>query len=522
MPFFAIRYADMLLRRWRSSDACLSCRDMRGAIRQVTVAATLALVAYAATPAIGQTADNATPSSQDRLDAFVRKVSATPATAALLVVDLSDLRVVASLNPRTPMIPASNQKIFVMAAGLDLLGPDFSFETRLATDGQSLFVIGDGDPGFGDPRLSEREGVSITSALERWAASLKSRGTSSFPGSLIVDESIFDDQRVHPSWDRRDLQKWYAAPVGGLNINDNCIDVTASPGGKVGTRPHVSIMPPASIVEIDNRARTASKGVPVVGRVGESFTYRVSRNCGKRSTLESVAVPDGGLLFAHAFKHQLDASGIAVGEIERRRVRRPDGTLPSNLRMLDSDTTPIADVLGRIGKNSQNLFAECLAKRLGYEHQRRNNQPNAVGSWTSAAAAISGFLDRAGIATAGFEFADGSGLSRDNRATVTQIVGVLAHMHRHSSGPLFADSLAIPGNDGSLRRRMHGLANHVRAKTGTLRGVRTLAGYVTTESGKTFAFGVFFNNVKGSSKPYKQLQNQLCQLVADLDTGSTP
>ncbi len=490
--------------------------------RQVAVAAAVAQLLTCAVIASAESSTIDPVGAHTRLDAFVRKVAAKPVDASLLVVDLSDLRVVARLNPRQPMIPASNQKVFVMAAGLDLLGPEFAFETSLATDGRSLIVVGGGDPGFGDPRLVERDGRSVTTTLERWASLVKAKDLPPLEGPLVLDGSIFDEQRVHPSWSPRELQKWYAAPVGGLNINDNCIDITVIPGAKLGARPAYSVEPPAEIVRIDNRARTASKGVPVVGRIGETFTYRLSRNCSRKSTLESVAVPDGELLFASAFQHQLSEAGIAVDGVERRRIRQQDGSVPDGVQVLDVHKTSMADVLARIGKNSQNLFAECLAKRVGYEHLRNRGAKEAVGSWSSASIGVTDFLTRCGIATAGFHFADGSGLSRDNRATATQIVGVLTHMHRHSSASMFADSLAVPGDDGSLRRRMHGLANRVQAKTGTLRGVRTLAGYVDSDAGKRYAFAIFFNGIKGPSKPYKDSQDELCRLISDLDDGSTP
>lgn len=467
-------------------------------------------------------AGGADPATQSRrtadksLESFVQKLTAHSADASLLVVDLSDLRVLASLNPRQSMIPASNQKIFVMAAALDMLGPQFAFETTLATDGQSLIVVGDGDPGFGDPRLAEKANQTVTTPLEQWAQHLKSRGATEFSGDLIIDESIFDEQRTHPSWSPRELQKWYAAPVGGLNINDNCIDVTVWPGVQIGDRPRISIEPPSPIVQIENLARTASKGVPVIGRVGETFNYRLSQKCGKRATLESVAVPDGGLLFAHSFKKILVDNGMTIrGDVKRQRVRMSDGSLPAKLNILAKHQTPLTDVLARVGQNSQNFFADCLAKRIGYEHQHRSGHRSPQGSWASAGVATESLLKNVGIATNGFTFSDGSGLSRDNRATVTQIVGVLTHMHRHSSAEMFRQSLAVPGEDGSLRRRMRHLSDRVHAKTGTLRQVRTLAGYVDDTQGRTYAFAIFFNNAKGKSQPYKAMQDELCQLLAD-------
>ncbi|NOT02345.1 MAG: hypothetical protein HOP29_17190, partial [Phycisphaerales bacterium] len=166
---------------------------------------------------------------------IVRRVDRDRAAVSIVVADLADGRSLGAGYATTPLIPASIQKQLVMAAAIDQLGPGFSFRTVVGTYGRDVVVVGDGDPGLGDPRLCQAAGEEPTAVLNRWADALKRSGVSVVEGDLVVDESIFDGQWVHPSWEPNDLPKWYAAPVGGLNLADNCIEVTAFPsGGRVG------------------------------------------------------------------------------------------------------------------------------------------------------------------------------------------------------------------------------------------------------------------------------------------------
>ena len=193
--------------------------------------------------------------------------------------------------------------------------------------------------------------------------------------------------------------------------------------------------------------------------------------------------------------------------------------------MFAEHKTSLADVLNRIGKDSQNLFAECLLKRLGYEWQRRRGSPEAIGTWAGGRAAIRAWLDSLpgrttdGVADrwAGMIIADGSGLSRTNRLTARQIVDLLTVMHGHPHGDFFAESLSVAGRDGSLHRkkRLRDLTGAVRAKTGTLSGVKALSGYVDTPSGRRLAFSVVFNGITGPSAPFNELHDRMCRILAD-------
>ncbi len=431
------------------------------------------------------------------------------------VVNLSSGVTVYEQNADVPLVPASNMKIFAMAAALVELGPDFSFETILATDGLNLFVVGGGDPAFGDEKLCRARGESITAEFQRWAPAISAAGFGEVPSDIVIDESIFEARWTHPSWEEADLDNWYAAGVSGLNFNDNCVDITVSPAGTDNAPVLVSVVPETSLAKIINKCRSGGNGTPLLHHPYDSFEYRISGRCKKRWSFGSVAFPDPGLLFADSLRAALAKKGIKVsGGIRRSRVRRPDGTLPESLSVLARHVTPLVDVLRRAGKDSQNLFAECLLKRTGYEWARRSGVANPQGGWANGAEAAQDMLRRAGIDTTGLVVADGSGLARTNRCTARQLASILAWMHGRTEADLLRDSLSIAGVDGSLRKRLTDMPGVVRGKTGTMRGIRTLCGYVEGGSNGPFAFAVLFNGYQGPSTPYKKIQDRICRILA--------
>jgi len=435
--------------------------------------------------------------------------------AAACVIDLRTGSTVFTHNADAPLLPASNTKVFVMAAALKVLGAEFRFQTRLATDGTNLYLIGDGDPGLGDPKIHQRHGHSITSDFEQWADALKTAGQAEFSGRLVIDESIFDDARVHPSWEPDDLGKWFAAPVGGLNFNDNCVDITLTP--TLPGRPvSVSVLPRCPLIEIENSCRTGPNGQPVLHHVPGTYRYTIRGTCNKKWPFTSVPVSDPGLVTAETLRAVFAERGVRIaGPTERRRVRQPDGSLPTELTLLAVRVTPLAETLERAGKDSQNLFADCLLKRTAYEWARCRQLSDPQGSWALGQDAVRAALRESSVSLDSLVVADGSGLSRDNRCTARQLAAVLAWMHTQREAELLRASLSVAGEEGSLRKRLKDMAGRVLGKTGTMKNVRTLSGYVLSKDGPTYAFAVMFNGYPGGSGPYREIQDRICRILAD-------
>jgi len=433
------------------------------------------------------------------------------------VIDLTTGQKVFVRSADEPFIPASTMKLFAMAAALAELGSQYSFETTLSVRGPDLILIGGGDPGLGDEKIHSSRNETIYSVFERWAEELSRRGIQQIKGEVVVDDLLYDDQRLHPSWERADLDNWYAAPVGGLNFNDNCLDITAAPATKRDAFAVISMHPANSLAKIVNDCRTGGETKPVLNHAFDSFEYSISGRVSKNWTFGPVSFPDPGLLTGDALRTVLTRKGIRVeGGVRRARVRGEDGSIPAALESIAAHGTPIADVLARAGKDSQNLFAECLLKSAGRAWAVQRGTTGAAGSFANGAHAVRDLMVRAGIEGLDvFQVADGSGLSRENKCAASHLASLLAYAIHQPWGQVFHDSLSVAGLDGSLRKRLKNSDERVHAKTGTMRGVRTLAGYVHSDSGPRYAFAILFNGYTGSSAPYKELQDRFVRVLAE-------
>ena len=434
----------------------------------------------------------AAPYDAQRLRQFEAALPLDRATVAVRVADVASGKELYARGPDRPMMPASNLKLLTTATALDLLRPDHTFETHLATKGDDLYLIGTGDPAFGDPTIAGWQNRKPADHFAAFADALRQKGLMRVKGNLYYDDSALDEQRIHPSWSKSFRDDWYAAPVSGLNFNDNCIDVTVFPT-EPGQPVRFEVVPPTSRIKIVNQCMTSQTAhAPTIRRDEDDYTYVLAGTCRSKTVLPSKPVQDPGLFTADALKTYLAANGIVIeGQIVRTRQTPeflPGATLVATHR------TTMKEVLFRTNKNSQNMFAEALAKIAG----------SAFGgtSWANGEKAIRTFLGQRGIDASQVVAADGSGLSRENRVTARVMSDLLLAMHpsraaKDGHAKLWYDSLAEPGQVGTLRSRLKDLSGQFRGKTGSIGGVRALSGYLTTRDNKTLVFSILLNDIKG-------------------------
>ena len=421
----------------------------------------------------------------------------------------------AALNADKPLIPASNKKLVTTAAALDLLGPGYQFVTRVLSTGPieagvlkgDLVIVGGGDPSLAG-RWHEDDALAVP---KRWIEHIKAAGVERIEGDIVADDSILDRQLVHPTWPGNQLDKWYCAPVSGLAYNDDCIDITVAPGKAVGSPAVVRLSPPTGYFTVENRCLTVAKESQheiVLGRRAGSRNLVITGKCwAKAEPLRGpVAVDDPGLMLATVMCEQLRKSGVEVSGqpvVFDRNAERPEGI------ELCRTTSDLASCVLVANKRSQNLYAELMHKLMGAVIE-------GDGSFAGGNRALAGFLGPIGIETGTYVSADGSGMSRANRITARQIGTILMHMADHPSSSIFIDSLPMNGSDGTLRKRVSGesLAGRIRAKTGYIRNVHALSGYVTSTLGEPqWVFSILMNHRKGNAKG---AQDDICRLLAGL------
>ena len=284
-------------------------------------------------------------------------------------------------NPADPLIPASNLKVVTTSAALDGLGADFKFRTLLLRHDQDLVLIGDGDPAFGDAELLKKSGWDVDTVFKTWAAGLARRKTG--PARVLrVDDSVFDDEFVHPRWPADQEQKRYMAEVAGLNLNANCLDVYVKPAGG-GQVVNYLTDPATHYVAVKNTCVAS----------GENHVW-LSREPGKNDLIlrgqaaeaneapVSVTIHDPPMYAGTVLAEALADAGVKVGGVARDRAARAAYAEASagggaGWAVLAVNETPLTAVIARANKDSMNLYAECCCKRLGFARRAPAPGPTA-------------------------------------------------------------------------------------------------------------------------------------------------
>lgn len=489
--------------------------DRRNPFKAMCFALSLALgllpLAGCATPGVGG-------HMVSRLDAVADRLDEQGAIVAVRVIDSETGETVYTHgNVDYPLKPASNMKLLTAALALETFGPDYAFTTTLAVDGDDLWVVGSGDPGTGDTAVAG--GGEPTDMFDPWVAALKERGITRVAGDLIIDDLAIDRFYVHPTWwPEDDLQAWYGAPVGGLNFNDNCIDISAAPAG-LGEPASIAVVPPGTELVIVNGLTAAEEGgdhAPALVKMPGADHYVLSGTLTREVSFSSRPVMDPGMFFAQAMRAYFAEHGIEiVGDTVRAEQHLDGWAGPGDARAVAVHRTPLPVVLARILKPSQNMFADCTSKIIGLAFHERNGI-DLPGSWLAASRATHEWLNANGIDTRGLVFADGSGLSHNNRVTARLVSDLLLLMHAHEHAGVWRDSLTVGGVDGTLRRRFTEHPGRVVGKTGTLTGASALSGYVTTDGGEVLVFSILVNGHERSPDA-RALQDDLVRLLMEVE-----
>lgn len=477
---------------------------------------------------------------QTQVQRIINAAGLQQTRVGIFVQDLRTGEVLASIDPDAQLAPASNLKLVTTAAAVKILGPDFAFRTTLSliepqdwpagtappgghpgAIGRNLVVRGDGDPGFADPDILGTRSTDVEAFLNSWVAAVKAANVTAID-QVIVDDRVFDRTYVHPTWPEDQLNRWYCAQVAGLTFYDNCLDVYTDPTG-IGQNPRVRLVPAAPFLSTTNRAVTGKVDTFWVARKAQNneLTFRGEVKT-KRIQPVNVTVDDVPNFFGQLLAYRLGEAGIKVNSISRPG---PDDRLPAGRELIRAET-PLSIILQRCNKDSQNLFAECLFKRMG------RSVTGMPGSWENGSAAVRSYLhELLGNQAADLNIVDGSGMSKDNRVTARALVGILASMNRDPKlGPVYRNSLSIGGVDGTLSKRFRqNISGQVLGKSGFIGGVSSLSGYlVLPEAGggeHVIAFSFLFNGFKPPVYPpqIKSVQDQIVHLIDQHSSGpATP
>ncbi len=460
---------------------------------------------------------------RDDVERLIRISGLNSAKIAVSVRDSRTGKAEVGINDFEPMIPASNMKLLTTGAALHVLGPDFNFQTQLHLAGDRLIVIGDGDPGFGDPSLlklmdgGDRQGIGLEEFLDLWIQPVIDSGIRQL-SEIIVDDRVFDRDHTHPDWPRDQLNRRYCAQVAGMNFHLNLVWFYPRPSS--GALPDVTVARPnVSWLDVTNRA-TSRRGAHdrndawIARKINTNeLTFYGNIKSAYRTPVP-VTVHDMPTFFAQLMAERLRAKGVTVGTA---RLAEPDEQLGVGRPIAPIISTPMTTAITRCNRDSENLYAEALIKRIGHE---LTSEP---GSWMNGGAIIRHVvherLSDSNLAAQLF-VADGSGLSRENRVAAATMTAWLDTFDDDPElGPAFMGSLAQPGT-GTLRRRFSSIdlsGAEVRAKSGFINQVSCLSGFVTAVDGRRCAFSIFINELdqSGAVSKAKSLQEKIVAAIAE-------
>ncbi|MEO6436206.1 MAG: D-alanyl-D-alanine carboxypeptidase/D-alanyl-D-alanine-endopeptidase [Tepidisphaeraceae bacterium] len=413
-----------------------------------------------------------------------------------------------------PLIPASNLKLLTTSAFLDRLGADFKFRTLLLHKDGDLFLIGDGDPTLGDVEMLKKVGWDVDTVFKTWAEELKKRNITTVR-NVIVDDSVFDEEFIHPNWLERYRHQRYAAQVGGVNLNANCIDIWVRASAP-GALANYTLNPDTRYVTVKNQCVTGrDNAVGVIRPLGKNDLMLRGEIDASLANPISMPIEDPPMYAVTVLAETLAKNGVTVtGAVSRdRAVHDRHAAEPAGWSVVAALDTKLSTVLDRANKDSMNLYAEVLCKRLGREV---TGQP---GSWTNGTAAVRDFLKGIGVAENQFHLNDGCGLSRENAVSADAILKILSHNFHGKNREAFLSSLAVAGADGTFEKRFkNDLKGRVFGKSGYVNNVSALSGYVKTTGGAWYAFSILMNDLPGgTNNTAKAIQERV---VAAIDENA--
>ncbi|MDN7675165.1 D-alanyl-D-alanine carboxypeptidase/D-alanyl-D-alanine-endopeptidase [Burkholderia oklahomensis] len=480
-----------------------AARAPRAVLRCAALAAACFALAFAAPadarkkppryPAAVSTARNVLPGS---VLAALQRARVPASNLSVVIERIGDRTPVVAWNASRPMQPASTMKLVTTYAGLSMLGADYRWRTSAYADGAvdengtlhgTLYV-----KGTGDPKLVPEELIDLVNKIRR-------AGIVNVDGALVLDKTFFaPETRDLPPLDDDATAPYNVGPDPLLYaFKALSFTVTPTDNGAVA----IDVVPPLANLNVDNQlvegagscgaAAAAARPALMTGANGDltaSFAGDYPLRCGP--TTINLAVLDHSAFFARGFLALWRQTGGAFsGTIA-------EGKVPGRARLVATHHGPVlSSVVHDINKFSNNVMARNLFLTIGAVEQRPPATP------AQSADTIRAFLAHDGLPTEGLALENGSGLSRDERVSALSLADMLQAANASPIAQAFVDSLPIAGVDGTMKNRLTSapVGGNAHIKTGTLRDVRAIAGYVASADGSSYVVVSFINDDRASA-----------------------
>ena len=412
------------------------------------------------------------------------------------IVSLKNNKTLYAYNSQKLLMPASTNKLYTCAAALHYLGNNHTFKTRILKNNNNLILKGGGDP---DLTINQLDSLAIIISKN-----IKKVDT------LYVDDTLLDSLNYGEGWMWDEGPWWYAAPIGALSVNNNCIDFYVEPGD-IGSHANISYFPETSYITFENNSITVNDTLDfnklkidrdwVTSGNNFSVTGEIIDTTKKDTLYRNIYDPS---LFAGTiFRQLLNEHGTTVKQLSRKTQ---DLTDYKELTVHYSDSLIVS--AKNLMNESDNLTAELFIKSIGA-------LDTLPGTWETGLDSVKSFLaEQVKIDTSNIRLADGSGVSRYTLTNSDQLISLLSWVYNSKHKNDFISTL--PGGGwpkSTLEKRLIEEGSRVRAKTGGLSGARNLAGYIDSPKYGTVAFSILMNGYIGSSSKHRYVQNQIVKTI---------
>jgi D-alanyl-D-alanine carboxypeptidase/D-alanyl-D-alanine-endopeptidase (penicillin-binding protein 4) len=434
---------------------------------------------------------------------------------------------VLAFNARRSLPPASTMKLITTATAFAVLGENYAYQTRLEYDGVlrgdtllgSLRIRGVGDPSLGSGRFPGFP--DWKKQLQAWASAVQKAGIRVVTGRVVGDDGFFGENTTPGGWPWDDLGNYYGAGATGLMVNENLYQVFFKPADSLyKPAPVLRAEPPVPYLAFDNRVKTDAPGT------GDQVTIFAGPN-DRRAYLEGYvpqgvrefsvkgSLPEPGYFAALALHAELTNAGLTIARepvaLTQLWRQQPDAKLPPATGELHRQASPpLRDLARACNFESINLYAEALLKTVG-------GAMNYGTSTTQALNALKQVWRGKNVDLSGFRPLDGSGLSPQNGVTALNMAGILSAAAKEPWFPAFYASIPVLGVSGTVKNlgRRTPASGNVRAKSGSIGGVRCYAGYFTAKSGELMAFAFMLQNYDPEAGSVRQeLEKLMVGMVA--------
>ena len=414
------------------------------------------------------------------------KADVPESAVSIVVQEVNQTRPLLHLNEAWPMNPASTMKLLTTFAGLELLSPAYQWKTEAYLDGRLENGVLQGDfvlKGYGDPKFTIEQ-------FWLWLAELRARGLREIRGDLLLDRRFFE---LPPGSDRSfdsDTVRAYNVSPDALLLNFNTLHLRYRPENG---RLRAIVEPPIDGIIIDNQLVTKYTescdnwdDTILVQATDERLLLQggYPAECGERE--HNLSVLSHTRYVEAVFRAVWQQLGGSFSGKVRDGVVRQEAQLFATHR-----SEPLSQLIRDINKFSNNVMARQLFLTL-----TSAGEPAAIASIPRSSAAMRDWLTKKGLDFPELVLENGSGLSHQERISTAHMAQLLQSVTESPFSAELVASLPILGVDGSVKKRLKTspAASHAHLKTGTLDGVKTLAGFVQARSGKQWIVVFFINH----------------------------